>query len=422
MKSTLKFNCSNYLFIFFFIISINNNGEAQFGQRPFINITNPTASTVWVKGQTIDIEWDDNISSDVRILLYRGTTPITYISNGTPSDGSFSYTVPNSFVAANDYRIRIFNISGTNVFDYSDFFTISNPPNITVTNPNTGTVWEKGTTQAIQWADNIPSNVKILLFRGSNLEATLFNSTPSDGSAIYFVPFNLPSANNYRIRIVDVSNSNVFGISNFFTITLSPTITISNPTSNTVWTKGQNQTIQWTSNIAANANMRINLYEGGNLVSQIANFIPNTGSFTYSVPNTLNSSSVYRLQIYEIGNSASATYSDFFTIDDNNTKRLTNPKPSHLENIKKTDLIQSLTLNPNPQLSGATSTITIGVNQTSSAILLISDLSGKMIGKQALHLTEGNNQVNLKPILEKGVYFVSIQTPSATKSLKLLIE
>jgi hypothetical protein len=74
-------------------------------------------------------------------------------------------------------------------------------PQITVTSPNGGETWIKGTTQTITWTDNISGNVKILLFKDSTVAAIIAASTPSDGSFDWTVPASLHDGRNYKVEV-----------------------------------------------------------------------------------------------------------------------------------------------------------------------------------------------------------------------------
>ena len=441
MKNILKSSCINYLFILFFIGGILDNSHAQFsnnGARKFITVTNPTTSTTWIKGETVIIQWNTNVSANanVRILLYQGNTLVNSIVNITPNYGYYTYSVPTSLTNGSNYRVRVFDIANPSVGDFSDFFTITtNTPTINITNPTASTVWTTGQNHTIQWTSNIASNasLRIFLYRanpngGVTLAAPVANFIPNSGSYTYAVPNSLISG-SYRLQIYDIANNSTLDYSDFFTINNSnPTINITNPTASTVWTTGQNHTIQWTSNIASNASLRIFLYRanpngGVTLAAPVANFIPNSGSYTYAVPNSLISGS-YRLQIYDIANNSTLDYSDFFTINNSSTKskRLASTSLENLEDLKEKGMIESILLAPNPQVQGVPSTLFIESNQATTGKVIVSDITGKVIYQKAIKLTEGSNQINTASIAEKGIYLVSIQTANSTKSLKLVVQ
>lgn len=89
-------------------------------------------------------------------------------------------------------------------------FDVVVPPNITVTTPNGGETWTKGSNQTITWTDNIDENVKIELLKGGVLVETIHSSTPSDGTLPWMVSQGLATGSDYRIQVtstVDVGVS-----------------------------------------------------------------------------------------------------------------------------------------------------------------------------------------------------------------------
>jgi hypothetical protein len=82
-------------------------------------------------------------------------------------------------------------------------------PQITVTSPNGGERWIKGTTYAITWTDNISGNVKIRLLNGSAVAAVIAASTPSDGSFDWTIPTSLADGRNYKVEVRSVDNATI---------------------------------------------------------------------------------------------------------------------------------------------------------------------------------------------------------------------
>jgi len=83
------------------------------------------------------------------------------------------------------------------------------PPQITVTSPNGGERWIKGTTYTLTWTDNISGNVKIRLLKGSATAAIIAASTSSDGSFDWTVPTSLAAGNNYKVEVLSLEDSGV---------------------------------------------------------------------------------------------------------------------------------------------------------------------------------------------------------------------
>ncbi len=98
--------------------------------------------------------------------------------------------------------------------------TVQNPVNyyISVQDPNSNSDWKKNDSYNITWNDNIDENVKIQLFKGSDYVLSITNSTSSDGLYYWSVLNSLQVGNDYRIKIISVSNSSVYAYSDYFTI------------------------------------------------------------------------------------------------------------------------------------------------------------------------------------------------------------
>jgi hypothetical protein len=98
-----------------------------------IIITIPNGGETCQTGLTRDITWSytgDACSSDARISLYKGGVYQYTIVNSVPlNSGSYSWAIPGSQAAGDDYKIRITCNANINVRDYNDAnFTISSSP------------------------------------------------------------------------------------------------------------------------------------------------------------------------------------------------------------------------------------------------------------------------------------------------------
>lgn len=75
------------------------------------------------------------------------------VATSAPNAGSYSWAIPNdpTWHPGNDDQVKVSNLAGT-VSDYSGLFSLSSPPAITVTEPDGGENWQKGSPHAIQCA------------------------------------------------------------------------------------------------------------------------------------------------------------------------------------------------------------------------------------------------------------------------------
>ncbi|MGP1386369.1 MAG: Ser-Thr-rich GPI-anchored membrane family protein [Thainema sp.] len=93
--------------------------------EPYVTITSPNGGDTFNAGQDYNLTWDDNISGNVKIELYKGSVKIQDVINSTESDGSYLWTLPTDLATGNDYKIRITSLDDGNVTDFSDtFFSI----------------------------------------------------------------------------------------------------------------------------------------------------------------------------------------------------------------------------------------------------------------------------------------------------------
>lgn len=126
---------------------------------------------------------------------------------------------------------------------------LSLAPQITVIDPNGGNTLTQGSGYWLRWIDNITENVRIDLYRDSNLAQTLTSSTISNGS-FYWVPStNLNPGTNYRIKITSTTNGALLDWSNAsFTIhpAPQPDLTVQTPASPTLANVGELITISST--------------------------------------------------------------------------------------------------------------------------------------------------------------------------------
>ncbi len=95
---------------------------------------------------------------------------------------------------------------------------------ITLTSPNGGEIWYKGTPYNIQWSSvKYTGNVQILLQKGSTPPQNISGSVSNSGSYPFTPPCNLESNSDYKIIVAGVPSGNPHDQSDAnFTITNSP--------------------------------------------------------------------------------------------------------------------------------------------------------------------------------------------------------
>ncbi|MCH7772536.1 MAG: hypothetical protein IIA49_16220, partial [Bacteroidetes bacterium] len=216
------------------ILSLDNQGTFDYSDANFsivgnqITLTSPNNGESWMIGSQQIISWIDNLVRNVEIQLFKGGVFHSQIDNSTSSDNSFIWNISNTLEQGSDYKIKILSVNDGNIFDYSDEdFTLLSE--IVVEVPNGAENWQAGTSQNVNWADNIVENVVIDLYKGGSFHSNISASIPSDGTHQWNIPFNLESGTDYKIIITSADNPNIFDFSDSdFTIE-GKLITITSP-------------------------------------------------------------------------------------------------------------------------------------------------------------------------------------------------
>jgi hypothetical protein len=319
----------------------------------FIHVNAPNGGETWAKGTMHPITWNDNICQNVRIELWKAAAFHSLIALSVPSNGTFSWNIPNvnTLVPGSDYRIRILASSNsattTIVSDFSDsLFTILPTPNpgaVAVINPNGGEQWITGCPQQIQWAftSAVSSPEKIELYKNNLYLMTIAPQVPSGVPSFTWIPpHSLIPGNDYRVKVITLTIPSVSDFSDSAFIILRGSITVVSPNGGETWAKGSSHPIHWNDNICDN--VRIELWKSGAFHSVIAHSVPSNGSFTWNIPNvnSIVPGNDYKVRIMAMANATTVTgiISDFsdssFTINPaTNTGSITVVAPNGGENL-----------------------------------------------------------------------------------------
>ena len=191
-------------------------------------------------------------------------------------------------------------------------FTLSNELIVTV--PNGGESWQAGSSQIINWTDNISGNVKIELFKGGVLNSLITASTPSTGSYTWDnIPVGTAAGLDYTITITSVNNPSTSDISDANFEIFSGNITVVSPNGGESWQAGTSKSITWTDNIVEN--VTIDLYKGGSFHSIISTATASDGTRIWDIPFDHESGTDYTVKITSIDNPSLTDFSDAnFTI------------------------------------------------------------------------------------------------------------
>lgn len=304
------------------VVDFNNSNTADTSNAVFtiavpasLTITHPNGGETLVAGTTDTITWTSTGTISYLEFYYstNGGSTWNFLDDGIQNTGSYLWTVPA--VSSSNCLIKINEIGGSNATDTSNAaFTITPPVGtITVTSPNGAENFSAGSTQTITWTStgNIPT-VEIWLSTNGGFTYSYINDyVQNTGSYSWTVP-NTPSTNCY-IKITELGNSSVFDASNDnFTISTSTaSLTLTSPNGGETWIVGNPYNITWNTTGTVNY---VDLYystNGGSSWSFINDFISNTGSYSWTVPNYPSSNCRVKVvdtnnpsTIYDVSNSS----------------------------------------------------------------------------------------------------------------------
>jgi hypothetical protein len=286
-------------------------------QMRSITVSFPTSNTNWYTGETYSITWDsENIGSYVRIYCYIGSSYYT-ISSYTNNDGTYQWTIADSYTTGTNCRIQIRSYSYSNVYDYSGYFSIKQRT-ISLSLPSGGETWYTGETHTITWeSENAGDNVDIELYKNGYKHLTIESNVDNDGSYQWKIPDSIYTNSKYQINVKSSSYSNINDYSSYFYIG-ARTISITYPYEGTTFYEGETYTITWESENIGNI-VDIELYKDGyyyegSFCYYIAQNTTNNGIYEWTVPSGHLINSSYRIKIISKFYTNIYKYSNYFCI------------------------------------------------------------------------------------------------------------
>ncbi len=97
-------------------------------EKSNLALKTPNGGEVIEKGSDVEITWEDNLDEEVALGLFRGGKYYQPIVAATPSNGSYTWTVPDNIASDSTYTIRVTGIEKDWLYDESDdALSIQNP-------------------------------------------------------------------------------------------------------------------------------------------------------------------------------------------------------------------------------------------------------------------------------------------------------
>ncbi|MCJ7650030.1 MAG: GPI anchored serine-threonine rich family protein [Candidatus Lokiarchaeota archaeon] len=174
-----------------------------------IQLSNPTGDSLWELNCTSEITWtSEGDFENVDIELYHNGSFVNNIITNALNNGSFLWTLPNSFSHYDDlYQVKVINTDNSSTYGISTaYFEIAEPRSISVNYPNSSSSWEAGTTQTISWdTTGLVTHILITILK-NNSPVYQYNCL-NTGSFNWTVPLTAEPGNDWKIILQDVNKS-----------------------------------------------------------------------------------------------------------------------------------------------------------------------------------------------------------------------
>jgi hypothetical protein len=192
---------------------------------PTIQVTSPNGGEAWALGQTNFIQWNDNVSENVAIDLYKGGTLITHLTSSAANIGAYGWTISATNVPGTNYSIRVSSSTNAAVYGASaaSFSIVVDPPSFTAQPTNQSVIAGNtalfsasvtgATPLAYQWLQNGTNPVNVGNISGATTNVLSLVSVTAGNAGNY----TLVATNSYGAATSSVAT---------LTVLLPPTITV----------------------------------------------------------------------------------------------------------------------------------------------------------------------------------------------------
>ncbi|MFH1698793.1 MAG: hypothetical protein ABH882_07025 [Candidatus Omnitrophota bacterium] len=268
--------------------TVNDDSNATFTIKGALHLSIPNGGESWGVGTKYNITWERTGSIANVTLEYStdgGGNYTNSINATSGAAGIYEWTIPDN--PGSQIKVRIKDTSDASVNDPSDTnFKIVGF--LTLTAPDGGEKWVINTTRQINWTmTGSIANVKLEYSTDGSSYDKLINSSVPGGSSPYYWLIPDTASTTALIKVTDASESSVYDTSNN-TFKLQVKFNLTQPKGGEVWVVNDTQYINWTTiGTAGTVNLTYSTDSGSNFNYSIANDVPNTGSYSWIVPNNI---------------------------------------------------------------------------------------------------------------------------------------
>ncbi len=261
------------------------NDQAFTIQPPTITVQTPVNGEYLDMGYEYNITWSHTGKVDEVVILLStdGGSQYNLIAGPMPNNGLYAWTVPN--IDSADCFIKVEEALNGLANDTNNEAFIIAPPTISVQTPVSGEYLEMGYEYNITWAHmGKVDEVAILLSTdGGNQWNLIAGPMPNTGMFAWTVP-NIDSMDCF-IKVEEALNGLASDTNDQAFTIAPPSISVQTPVSGEYLEMGYDYNITWTHMGKVEEVAVLLSTDGGNQWDLIAGPMPNTGIFTWRVPN-----------------------------------------------------------------------------------------------------------------------------------------
>ena len=256
-----------------------------------------------------------------------GERPVQYHSLLIEGDMGYGYfTVPSTGQWGISFYHRDSSHGSTDLY----FNVGVHTPYAVITRPSSAEKWvKKDTVYRIEWTNYYVANTKLELWKGSSYLNDISPYLIRDGfhpTYDWHVPSSLVEGTDYRIRIINRVNPNIYDFSDYFEVYEDDLINCIQPTSSSMFGTETSQDIQWTW-YGYLPNLDIELWNETDVIDQITSSTECDGLYSWEIPYNISEGPNYRIKISDHDNPSTYNFSDSFTIFDASPPKITIHEP-----------------------------------------------------------------------------------------------
>ncbi len=268
-----------------------------------ISVTSPVSTDTYHPGDTVTVTWEaESVPTEapVYILLVRGSEYAQGLEEGYNVEGTARFRIMDMVPVDNQYRIKVMLQADSSVYGYSELFSITARPWITITSPEESESFSMSEAVSITWESGgeVGEKVRIELLSNGTYRTTISSSTDNDGDYRWVPLEEYEESHKYQIRIWGTQGEAVVGTGDRFT--LYPKGPIQNHlhvhVEPSLVRNNEPVAVTWESKPPA-FRFKVDLYQSGNHVMTIADGIPTPDTVVW-IPKDLTIGTGYEVRVF----------------------------------------------------------------------------------------------------------------------------